>query len=40
MVATGGLAALLTPHCETITAHEPWLTLDGLQLVWERNQTE
>ena len=38
VIATGGLAGLLRPHCETITAHEPWLTLDGLQLVWERNQ--
>jgi type III pantothenate kinase len=40
VIATGGLAGLLRPHCETITAHEPWLTLDGLRLVWERNQTE
>jgi type III pantothenate kinase len=38
VVATGGLAALMLPHCATITAHEPWLTLQGLRLVWERNQ--
>ena len=38
VVATGGLAGLMRPHCETVTAYEPWLTLDGLQLVWERNQ--
>jgi len=38
VVATGGLGGLMRPHCETVTAYEPWLTLDGLQLVWERNQ--
>jgi type III pantothenate kinase len=38
VVATGGLGGLMRPHCETVTAYEPWLTLDGLQLVWQRNQ--
>jgi type III pantothenate kinase len=38
VVATGGLGGLMRPHCETVTAYEPWLTLDGLQLVWARNQ--
>jgi len=37
-VATGGLAALVAPHCETIQHVEPWLTLDGLRLIWQRNQ--
>jgi type III pantothenate kinase len=36
-IATGGLAALVTPHAETIDRHEPGLTLDGLRLIWERN---
>jgi type III pantothenate kinase len=36
VVATGGLARLIRPHCTTITAHEPWLTLIGLRIVWER----
>ncbi len=36
VVATGGLAPLISPHCATITAHEPWLTLVGLRIVWER----
>ncbi len=36
VVATGGLAGLMRPHCETVTAYEPWLTLDGLRIVWER----
>src|SRR5436190_5156557 len=36
-IATGGLAALVAPHCETIQHVEPWLTLEGLRLIWERN---
>lgn len=37
VVATGGLAPLLISECETITAHEPNLTLIGLRLVFERH---
>ena len=37
VVATGGLARMIRPHCATITAHEPWLTLIGLRIVWERS---
>jgi type III pantothenate kinase len=37
-VATGGLADLIVPHTRTLVRHEPDLTLDGLRLVWERNQ--
>jgi type III pantothenate kinase len=36
-VATGGLAPVVIPHCATIDHHEPWLTLEGLRLVFERN---
>jgi len=36
-VATGGLAPVVIPHCTTIDHHEPWLTLEGLRLVYERN---
>ena len=36
-VATGGLAPVVIPHCRTIQHHEPWLTLEGLRLVHERN---
>lgn len=36
VVATGGLAPLVADHCETLTGHEPWLTLHGLRLVFER----
>jgi type III pantothenate kinase len=36
-VATGGLAELVAPHSTAIEAVDPFLTLDGLRLVWERN---
>jgi type III pantothenate kinase len=38
VVATGGLSELITPHSRTITAIDPELTLQGLRLVWARNQ--
>lgn len=37
VVSTGGLAPVVIPHCRTIDHHEPWLTLEGLRLVFERN---
>ena len=37
VVATGGLAPVVIPHCRTIDHHEPWLTLEGLRLVFEKN---
>ncbi len=37
IVATGGLAPLITPLSGCIHHHEPWLTLHGLRLVYERN---
>ena len=36
-VATGGLADLVAPHSETIAHVDPFLTLEGLRLVWELN---
>ena len=35
VVATGGLAALIGPHCRTVERIEPFLTLQGLNLAYE-----
>ena len=38
VVATGGLAPLILPHCQFVDQHDPWLTLEGLRLVFERER--
>jgi type III pantothenate kinase len=37
VVATGGLSDVIAPYSETIEHREPWLTLHGLRLIYERN---
>ena len=37
VVATGGLADVIVALCQTVDHHEPWLTLEGLRLIFERN---
>lgn len=37
VIATGGLASIVVPHSQTITHHEPDLTLVGLRLLFDRN---
>ena len=38
VIATGGLAELIAPHAKTIERVDPFLTLEGLRLVWELNR--
>jgi type III pantothenate kinase len=37
VIATGGLAPLLLQESRLMELHEPWLTLIGLRLVYEKN---
>ena len=37
VIATGGLADLMEPVADSIEHVEPWLTLHGLRLIWEKN---
>jgi type III pantothenate kinase len=39
-IATGGLADLIAPHARTISKVDPFLTLDGLRIVWDRNRVQ
>jgi type III pantothenate kinase len=38
VIATGGLSGLFGSHCPYINAVDELLTLDGLRIIWQRNQ--
>jgi type III pantothenate kinase len=38
VIATGGLAGLIAQETKVIDIIAPWLTLDGLKIVWELNR--
>jgi len=38
VIATGGLAEIVAKETEVIQIIAPWLTLDGLRLIWELNR--
>lgn len=37
VIATGGLAGVIAPECETINSVDEALTLKGMRLIWEEN---
>lgn len=38
VIATGGLAGIVAQETKVIDVHAPWLTLDGLRIIWELNR--
>jgi type III pantothenate kinase len=38
VIGTGGLVDLIAPETQVIEFVAPWLTLDGLRIIWELNQ--
>ncbi|GMQ92700.1 MAG: type III pantothenate kinase [Acidimicrobiia bacterium] len=37
-VATGGLASTIVPHCSSVDTVDPYLTLEGLRIIFDYNQ--
>ena len=40
VIATGGLAEVIAQETNSIEIIAPWLTLDGLRIIWKLNQSE
>lgn len=40
VIATGGLAEVVAKETKVIDIISPWLTLEGLRLIWELNKTQ
>jgi type III pantothenate kinase len=38
VIATGGLSSLIARETDIVDILAPWLTLDGIRIVWEMNQ--
>jgi len=38
VIGTGGLVDLIAPETKVIEIVAPWLTLDGLRIIWELNR--
>ena len=38
VIATGGLAEIVSAETKVIDILAPWLTLDGLRFIWELNR--
>jgi type III pantothenate kinase len=38
VIATGGFSELIAKQTDQIDLVAPWLTLDGLRLIWEMNR--
>jgi len=37
-VATGGLASTIVPHCRSVETIDPYLTLEGLKIIYDLNR--
>jgi type III pantothenate kinase len=38
VIGTGGLAPLIAAETDVIEHLAPWLTLDGMRIIWEMNR--